>query len=167
MVFPEDTPYPDRYGEPQPTGAGPITQWDSNAMFTFILVCVSGGFLLMTYGLILSFLPLIWLVAPSLPIGNLPGIIIMIIFVPVGLIQLYVAWRLYKRTPDTLNLSNIVSIFVIILTGAMFVTEIATVTLSSIEFEIIQIGVNVVLLYLSQLSVVKNHFDGRTDSYYQ
>ncbi|MGY5877012.1 MAG: hypothetical protein RTU30_14775, partial [Candidatus Thorarchaeota archaeon] len=75
--------------------------------------------------------------------------------------------RLYKRTPDTLNLSNIVSVFIIILTGALLVTEIATVTLSSIEFEMIQIGVNVVLLYLGQLSVVKNHFEGRTTSYSQ
>ncbi len=139
---------------------GPITSWDTNPLFTFLAQIGSAILLLVEWGIALAVLPLIIsLMPPTGPVDPI-GFVIMILFVPVGAFQMFLGYRLYKRVPNTLKLSFIVAIWVILMSMTIIITGFLTGTGGAIQLPMIQIGVNVVLAYLSRLNDVREHFDG-------
>ncbi|MHA1944267.1 MAG: hypothetical protein ACW96M_07715 [Candidatus Thorarchaeota archaeon] len=158
MAFPEDA-----YSQPQiGPRDGPITTWDSNPLFTLLAQFGAGFILVLEWGIALAVLPMILpLMPPTGPIDPI-GTVIMMLFVPVGVFQLYLSYRLYRREPNTLNFSFITSILVIVMTGIIIVSGIMTGTLSNFALPAIQIGINLALLYLTKLNDVVNHFERKS-----
>jgi hypothetical protein len=139
---------------------GPITSWDSNPLFTFFAQIASALILLIEWGIALAMLPLfIAYMPPTGPVDPV-GVVIMTLFVPLGAFQMYLGYRLYKRVPNTLKLAFIGAIWVILMSVTIIITSFLTGTGASIQLPVIQIAVNVVLVYLSRLNDVKEHFDG-------
>lgn len=90
----------------------------------------------------------------------------MVLFVPLGAFQLYLAYRLYNRKPNTLNLSFISAILVIVMSVVIIITGVVTGTLAGVQLPAAQIGVNVVLAYLTKLTDVNDHFEGKGQQLY-
>ncbi|MGY5864057.1 MAG: hypothetical protein RTV41_05600 [Candidatus Thorarchaeota archaeon] len=155
--------FDDEYTQPQPqvrSGTGPITTWDTNPLFTLLAQFGSGFLLVMQWGIALVVLPMILpLMPPTGPVDPI-GFVVMILFFPLGLFQLYLAYRLYNRVSNTLNLSFITAVLIAILSVTIIITGISTGTLAQIQLPAIQIGVNVIIAYLSKLQDVADHFEG-------
>jgi hypothetical protein len=151
--------YEDFQTQKRPTD-GPISSWDTNPLFTFFAQIASGLILLIEWGIALAFLPFILQLMPPTGPPNPVGLIVMVLFVPVGVFQIYLGYRLYRRTPNTTRLSFMSALWVIIMSVTLVVTGFATGTMSDISLPAVQIGANVVLTYLSRLNDVKEHFDG-------
>ena len=111
------------------------------------------GIALVVLPMIISFMP------PTGPVDPI-GFVVMILFFPLGLFQLYLAYRLYNRVPNTLNLSFITAVLIAILSVTIIITGTATGTLAGIQLPAIQIGVNVIIAYLTKLQDVADHFEG-------
>lgn len=154
--------FEDEYTQPQKpvsTGRGPITTWDTNPLFTLLSQFGSGFILVMQWGIALAVLPMIIsLMPPTGPVDPI-GFVVMIFFFPLGLFQLYLAYRLYNRVPNTLNLSFITAVLIAILSVTLIITGTATGTLAGIQLPAIQIGVNVIIAYLTKLQDVADHFE--------
>ncbi|MHA2025088.1 MAG: hypothetical protein ACW98U_04220 [Candidatus Thorarchaeota archaeon] len=155
--------FEDEYTERQPqfsSTKGPITTWDTNPLFTLLAQLGSGILLLMQWGLALLVLPLIIsFMPPTGPVDPI-GITVMLFFAPLGAFQLYLAYRLYNRAANTLNLAFITAIVIVILSVTVIITSLATGTLAGIQLPAIQIGINVIIAYLTKLQEVSDHFDG-------
>jgi hypothetical protein len=156
--------YTDFQQESKPSSA--ITTWDTNPLFTFFAQIASGFILLVEWGIALVFLPFILQFVPPTGPPNPVGMVVMVLFVPVGILQLYLGYRLYKRIPNTTRLSLISALWVIIMSVTLVITGYATGTLSDISLPAVQIGANVVLAYLATLRDVKEHFDGAASNQY-
>ena len=157
------------YGEYQPEGKprdGPITTWDTNPLFTFFALFASGFLLLIEWGIALIALPYILQFMPPTGPPDPIGIVVMMLFVPVGALQVYLAYRLYKRTPNTLNVAFFSAVLVIIMSVTIIITGFLTGTSTDPTLPAIQIGVNGILAYLSRLYDVKEHF-GDSSSFQQ
>ncbi len=155
--------FEDEYEAPRPPTkirGGPITSWDSSPLFTLLVQFGSGFLLVMQWGVALALLPLIIeMMPPTGPVDPI-GSFVMILFFPLGLVQLYLAYRLYNMVPGTLKIAFVVAIWIIIMSGIIIVTSILAATQASFQLPVVQIGINVVLAYLTQLRDVTEHFDG-------
>lgn len=144
---------------PTASSSSQIMQYDTNSLMALLFQFCAGVITIMMFApAVLLLLPLLI----SLPGGpvNLAGTISLVVLVPVGLIQIYFGYRLYKKIPNTIPTAIISDIVAFSLYIVSLVSSILTDTLSSSpQLYIALLGINLVAVILLRMPSVRNTFE--------
>lgn len=157
MAFPEDSDY----GRPREvkSHSKSITEYETSALFALLLQFGTAIMTLTAFGPTLALIPLLISEMPATGPVNPIGFYSIIVLVPVGLVQLYAAYSLYKRNPSCIMHSWISDLIALTLYCALFISSIMTDTLSSVQMFVAYIGINLVLVVLLRMPEVIHTYE--------
>ena len=157
MAFPEDT---EPRKAPAAQYANPMMAYDTATLFALLLQFGTAVMSLITWGPALAVVPLIISEMPPTGPVNPIGFYLMIAMVPLALVQLYFAWRLFKKESGCVTGSLLSDLWALIFYVLILVSSVMTDTLAdSPQMFIGYIGVNAILVILFLMPSVKSQFE--------
>ena len=162
--IPEDDSY-----ESQPQYASPLMNYDSASLFALALQVIAGISAL--YYALPSFITGLLFFSLITTFSTQIFMIVWGILPIVGIVQVYIGYRLYKKKPETIGKAIIIDVFAILLFGIDIVISFFEGLLIPYPEVIAYFGMNIVLVILLNMVSIRSQFESQRGShqseYYQ